>query len=92
MSGVLETIGEIIWTLISEGVKTVWKLGGLFVKLLKFLSPVSASGPWGFIAAVLIITATIYIIGKFAFHIGRNTILLLIFGLIAFLAAIASII
>ena len=92
MAGVLEIVGEIIWTIISEGIKTVFHLLELFLKLLRAISPFSASGPMGFLISILIIGGAVFILGKYVFHVGKNSLLLIGFGIIVFLAVTSSII
>lgn len=92
MSEVFDVVKEIIWTIISESVRIVIHLGKLFIELLKVISPLSTSGPTGFIVSALIIGGIVFFIGKYVLHIGKNSILLLIFGSILFIAAMTSII
>ena len=92
MSEVFDIVKEIIWTIISESIRVVVHLGKLFIELLKAISPLSTSGPTGFIISAVVMVGVVYFIGRYAFHIGKNSILLLIFGAILFIAAMTSII
>lgn len=92
MSEVFEIIKEIIWTLISESIRIIVHLGKLFIDLLKAISPLSTSGPTGFIISALIIAGIGFFIGKYVLHVGKNSVILLIFGSILFIAAITSVI
>ncbi len=89
-AGVAETIFEILWTILAEMLKVVIHLGKLFIQLLGAISPIAASGPAGFGISALIIGCIIYIIGKYVLHLGRNAAILLVFGLIIFVAAVTS--
>ncbi len=92
MSGVLEIVAEIIWTIISEGINTVFKLFKLFFELLKAASPLSASGPTGFILSALIIGGLGFFIGKYIFHVGKTSPMLIVVGIIVFVAVTSSVI
>ena len=92
MSGVLEIVGEIIWTILSESFKTLVHLFRLFLQLIKAANPLSASGPWGFLLSVLIIGGVVFILGKYVFHVGKNSILLIAFGIIVFVAVSSNLI
>lgn len=92
MVGVAETVFEILWTILAEMLKTLITLGKLFIQLLGAISPLSTSGPIGFVASALILTAIVYIVGKYVLHLGRNAIILISFGLVVFVAALSSVI
>lgn len=92
MSEVFDVVKEIIWTIISESIRVIIHLGKLFIELLKAISPLSTSGPTGFIVSAVVVGGILYFIGRYVLHIGKNSILLLIFGAILFIAAATSII
>jgi len=91
-AGVAETIFEILWVMLTEIVKIVITLGKLFLQLLGAISPLASSGPIGFITSALIIGCIIYIVGKYVLHLGRNAIILIIFGAVIFIATLTSLI
>ena len=92
MSEIFEAVKNIIVTIITESIRTVIHIGKLFIELLKAISPLSTSGPTGFIISALIVGSIVFFIGRYVLHIGKNSILLLAFGLILFIAAMASVI
>lgn len=92
MAGIFETIAEIIWTIISETIKTVLHLFKLFMQLLKQASPLSSSGPAGFAIFALLIGGAIFFLGKYVFHAGKTVIMLIIFGIVIFVAVASSLI
>ena len=92
MAGVAESAFGIIWTILTEMLKTVFTIGKLIIQLIGAISPISTSGPAGFIISAIIIGFIVYIVGKYIFHLGRNAVVLLIFGLIILVAAMASLI
>ena len=92
MAGIGDIVGQIIWTIITESLKVVLNLLKLFYQLIKAISPLSASGPGGFLLTAFILGGMAYFIAKYIFHIGKNSIALLVFGLIIFIAITTSMI
>ncbi len=89
MTEVFEIVKQILWSILSEMVKTVINLLKLFYELLKAISPISTSGPQGFLLTVIVVGSMAFVVGKYIFHVGKNAIILLILGLIIFLAVVS---
>lgn len=92
MAGIGDIVGQIIWTIITESIKVVVSLLNLFYQLVKAISPLSTSGPGGFLLTAFILGGMAYFIAKYVFHVGKNSIILLVFGLIVFIAITTSLI
>ena len=91
-NGIGDIVGQIIWTIIYESIKVTITLLKLFYELIKAVSPLSTSGPSGFVLTGFIVGGMAYFIAKYVFHVGKNSIILLIFGLIVFVAIATSLI
>ena len=92
MAGIGDIVGQIIWTIISESIKVIVTLLKLFYELIKAISPLSTSGPAGFLLTAFIVGGMAYFIAKYVFHVGKNSIILRVFGLIVFIAITTSLI
>lgn len=85
MSSVIEIIGKMIWTLITEGLGTIKTLTALFQELLGALLPISAAGPGGLFLAGIILFLVAYFIIRFIFKTSKTIIILIIIGIVILL-------